>query len=346
MRQSIYKVTLVAGSLILSILIMEFAVRVLDIPPRPLAPLPFHIYRISKNPVIGYELIPGYNTTDNPYNFWHAGYKINRDGFRDHDHEKTKPRGTFRIIALGDSTTIGNGIPNIDQTYTKILETMLNRDKNDNTTYEVLNMAVGGYHTMQEVETLRVKGLQYDPDLVFVTVCINDFYIYADGNIYNELLVKNKLSAQSTDFRLYSGLLKYSRLAFVLHHRIHYRLNPSRSDYDKWYTDNVLNGISPVEAGFTLLSELQQKHGFSVIIFILPDFRKPFNEYLFMESHSKVLQAAQGLPGITVIDLLESFADVDNNINIFSFKDGTHMNEYGHKIMAEILFAIIKNKNM
>jgi hypothetical protein len=122
-------------------------VRVADVAPRPLEPLHVPNYQISDNPVIGYEYRPGYGPTDEPFDSSHRGYSINRAGFRDHEYPLEKPPGVYRILVLGDSTTAGNGIANLDRTYTKVLEKILNEDGDRK--FEVLNMGVGGYHTMQ-----------------------------------------------------------------------------------------------------------------------------------------------------------------------------------------------------
>ena len=121
---------------------------------------------------------------------------------------------------MGDSTTAGNGVPDLDKTYTKQLEKLLNTHNTTGIHYEVLNMGVGGYHTMQEIETLRVKGLKYNPDLVLVTFCVNDFDLHSDGGLYRKLLEQTRLSTRNTETELYSRLLKLSRLAFLIHHRL------------------------------------------------------------------------------------------------------------------------------
>ena len=126
-------------------------------------------------------------------------------------------------------------------------------------------------------------------------------------------------------------------MAFIFHHR----LNASADVQDAWYTENVLGGRSPVEAGFALLSELRQKHGFGAYILILPNFSAPFHDYQSMDMHETVFAAAEE-PKIDVFDLLESFAAIDDNASAFSF-DGCHMNEYGHRIMAEILRPIVRS---
>lgn len=339
MTARISNIVLIAGSIVLALLILEVLVRVLDVPPRPLAPLPVPSYRLSENPVISYEYRPGYRPDDKPYDPSHKGYTINSAGFRDHEYKVTKPDGTYRIIALGDSTTAGNGITDVDMTYTKLLEKLLNAGNQPGKHYEVLNFGVGGYHTMQEVETLRVKGLEYNPDLVLLTFCMNDLDLHADGKVAKRLNKVNLQSAGQGGSTLYSGLLRLSRLAFIIHHRLQFSRHMTRQD--EWYATDVLKGQSTARAGFELLAELQEEHGFRALVLILPGFNDTFDAYRFGDIHEKVQQAAEGLPGITVIDLLPMFAGLDNDGKRFTL-DSLHLNAYGHKSMAEILLPVIR----
>jgi lysophospholipase L1-like esterase len=333
------KTGVVLGSSVLTLLIMEIGVRVLDVPPRPLAALPFPSYRLSENPVIRYEFRPGYKPTDQPFSKSHIGYSINSAGFRDYETEEAKPEGTFRIAILGDSTTAGNGIPDVDNTYPKILERLLNGDDTAGMHYEVLNMGVGGYHTMQEVETLRVNGLKFRPDLVVVTFAVNDFALHGDGGVYRRLRNKNPLSVPNANSALYNQLLWRSRLMFILHHR----LNLSKEVDDKWYRETALKGQSTVKAGLSLLSELQQKHGFRSLMVLLPEFRVPFDQYKSGATHKKAFKEAEGISDIAVIDLLDRFVSLGVDAETLSF-DGAHMNEYGHQKTAEVLLPIIREK--
>jgi hypothetical protein len=75
--------------------------------------------------------------------------QINSQGLRDYEYSLTKPAGVYRIMLLGDSTTLGWGVP-LNNTTSKILERSLNAkllpgyDR-----VEVLNAGVGNYDCRQ-----------------------------------------------------------------------------------------------------------------------------------------------------------------------------------------------------
>ena len=142
---------------------------------------------------------------------------------------------------------------------------------------------------------------------------------------------------------LYYGVLRHSRLAFVMYHRLRSRF--TRSSYDKWYANVVLKGRSPVEAGLQLLSKLQREHGFLAVVLMLPEFSTPFEQYRSGWIHSKASAAVKGLPGIQFIDLLPGFAQLDGSAKSFANlpRDPVHLNEEGHRAMASLLEPVIRN---
>ncbi len=158
---------LVVGSTLLTLAFCEVAVRALDLGPE-LAPVSAEIFRLSPNPVLKYDLQPGSH---------HGGVHVNNDGMRDRDFPLQKPPRTFRIAVIGDSITYGFNVGN-RQTYAKMLERLLRTYLKGGTRFEVLNFGVAGYSVPEVVESLRVKALRYDPDLVIYGYCLNDPEIY------------------------------------------------------------------------------------------------------------------------------------------------------------------------
>ncbi|MBF0594281.1 MAG: SGNH/GDSL hydrolase family protein [Candidatus Omnitrophica bacterium] len=335
MKEISVRILLVILGIMIPLAVGEVIVRIFDIPPRPMASS-INIYQLSDDPIIGYGYRPGYKVSYTAQSSANKGFEINRDGFRDIEYPVKKPGNTYRIVILGDSTTAGNGIPLLSDIYAKQLEIMLNQQKDRH--YEVLNMGVGGYQTVQEVELLENRGLNYDPDLVVLTVCLNDFDLHSDGGVYEELLNENK--GYQLPPKAFRFVLNHSRLAFMIYYRI--LSGFSRIPYWQWYERSVLRGRDPVQAGLSTLAALQQKRRFSVVVVVLPYFDAHFSQYSHLPLHAKIHDLVRSVAGFKYIDMLDIFSSVDNDAATFSF-DGCHMNSYGHRIVAQSLFSNISS---
>ena len=100
-------------------------------------------------------------------------YRINSMGFRDVEHTFTKPQGVFRIVAIGDSFTWGQGAESED-TYPYQLEATLNSRPGRHPRIEVINLGICNYFTEPERLALEYYGKQFKPDMVLLGFVRND----------------------------------------------------------------------------------------------------------------------------------------------------------------------------
>lgn len=105
---------------------------------------------------------------------WDTVVKINSHGHRDDETVVAKPDGVFRILALGDSFTMGHGV-DIEDTYVAILEKNLNASFADKKV-EIVNAGVFGYSPLIYNLYLQKQGLSFDPDMVIVFFSLTDFW--------------------------------------------------------------------------------------------------------------------------------------------------------------------------
>jgi len=97
-----------------------------------------------------------------------ATYTINRDALNERfNYPIKKEKGTYRIMALGDSLTYGLYV-NTNKNWTELLEDKLNKDfKFPNIKkFEVINLGVDGYDIEYTVERYKIRGKKYNPDLI------------------------------------------------------------------------------------------------------------------------------------------------------------------------------------
>jgi hypothetical protein len=126
----------------------------------------FHDPLVQFDPVRGWALRPNYSgwvRTENT--LW---MHINSDGLRDREHARAKPRDALRIALLGDSMMQGMNVP-LEKTFHAYLEAALQpcaaaRGRQA----EVINFAVLGYGTAQELLTFRGHAAGYHPDIVLL----------------------------------------------------------------------------------------------------------------------------------------------------------------------------------
>lgn len=120
-----------------------------------------------RDPELGWRHKPGAE------DIWHGvPIRINSKGLRGPEREYAKPRGTKRILFLGDSVTFGFRNPNNDKVLPAQVERLLNEP--DASPLECINSGVDGYSPWQEHLFLKREGLRYDPDLVVFSFVLND----------------------------------------------------------------------------------------------------------------------------------------------------------------------------
>jgi len=91
---------------------------------------------------------------------------INEYGFRGPEITKEKPENTYRIFAIGASTTFGSGVYDT-QTYPFYLQLMYDEIDLD-FDIEVINTGIPGIWSTKEVNAIKEKYIDFEPDLFIV----------------------------------------------------------------------------------------------------------------------------------------------------------------------------------
>jgi lysophospholipase L1-like esterase len=143
-----------------------------------------YIVQPSDCPEMVYELAPNLDVL-----FKLAPFQTNAAGQRDTAYNLPKPPGVFRIAVLGDSLTMGSGVP-LEETYHARLEHALNQGGG---TYEVISFGAGGYSLRQYLGVLHCRAAAYDPDLILI-----GFYPENDAEIPPEEIFHQPYKRQET----------------------------------------------------------------------------------------------------------------------------------------------------
>jgi lysophospholipase L1-like esterase len=173
-RVGLNKITLAAVSIVVTLLLLEGAVRVFW-PQNP------EYYDSDKftRPVAGtrfHENVPN-SFSDS---FIGVPVNINHLGLRGPEVSIAKPPGSVRILGVGDSITFGYGVRS-EETFLSLLERTLNGSAQNNVRYEVLNSGVGATGFDYYYYVLRTKAVLLQPDVVIVNICLNDIHVYRDA---------------------------------------------------------------------------------------------------------------------------------------------------------------------
>lgn len=283
----------------------------------------FDINTVSSNKTLGYEL---------KKNCHISGIKTNSAGFRDKEFELLKNNRSRRILVLGDSLTFAVNIAEQKDIFTYRLEKLLNSET-DVFDYEVLNMGVDGYNTVQEAENLKYNGIKYKPDMVIVVYCLNDDYKKYNEIYYASFFNENRIN------RFLFRSAAYRKIYFFIADSLWLiKTNGKMQGIDGKYSS-----LNFEETGFAMFRDLQKKYNFKLYFFIVPYF-KDFNNYEDISLHNKTAERLSRY-GIGYFDLLKDFSKVTKNGKIFRHNnpnDFCHPNEKGHELIAEFIYKKIK----
>ena len=105
-------------------------------------------------------------------NFQRGVNKHNRLGFRGDDIFPDKPADTYRIVAVGGSTTYSVHVEDYRETYPDLLNDYLHKAGFESV--EVINAGVAGYSSYDNLINISFRVLPLEPDLIILYQGIND----------------------------------------------------------------------------------------------------------------------------------------------------------------------------
>jgi len=125
-----------------------------------------HFKRVSESIDLGIEQLPGRAGV-----LMGVEVQTNTKKLRGDEVPHEKPAGTTRILMLGNSITLGWGVPN-ERTVSSQLENLLTGELTH--PVEVINAGVGNYNTSMETAYYFSEGYKYNPDIIVLNFFLND----------------------------------------------------------------------------------------------------------------------------------------------------------------------------
>lgn len=268
--------------------------------------------------------------------------KINSEGLRDYEHESVSKK--FKLLALGDSMTFGQGIE-IDKTFLSVIEKKLG--------IEVIKAGVPAYGQDNELEYFKTKGAKYRPDAVVI------FY-YPNDNDDNAGNTDRKIAYGSLIQKYrYESLPKWKLYIYTKLYRTN-TLRLIRGDYT-----NLMAAFGRKESGlienrlflknqskenadwaktYALLREFKKSAGNSKLVVVYTPskhqiysskYPKLFDSSTDIDKPNKVLGEIAASLNIAYIDVTGEFRNLNDQELYFSHD--LHLSEKGHEVFGDMV---------
>lgn len=263
---------------------------------------PLHYYQASEDPVLVYELKPGYSIQKDGRRI-----HINANGIRDDEDQAHAPR---RIAILGDSVPFGTGLSQ-EQT----LPAALQRLAGDSV--KVLNFGTPGYGLEEISRFLEIHWPQYQPREVVYLLNLND---YSRRNTIYE-------GADNGLYRIYKK--PFWKMPFLIRKAIYRMVKGGQMSSVAWYRwlyeGNKKEGLNEIEK----MKKLADEKGFAFTVVLFPP-AVAYDNGFQLEAIAQDLRAeldSRGIPFFTPIDVFSE--------NPSTLQDNTdHMTPQGCEKLA------------
>jgi len=299
------------------------------------------LIRPNEDPDIYYELIPSMEKT-----FKGSIVKTNPEGMRvgaDNTEKMRKTEQTMLIVGIGDSTMFGWGIDQKD-TYLQQLEDLLNASDHG-CLYKVLNLAVPGYNSEQELAVFKKKILRMKPNILVL------HYDHNDSDPIGDEYLPDYIAPEVGDNFLHSALVKW------VIRRVTYAENKNRiyvKGENKRFQNYIFEGpaYSRHLEALRQLSDLAEKNHIPVFVVLFDTWiERALNQdrdIHYQVLHKKLIpfMTAQGFHILDFYDIFQAYMKENGLHDLktlwISPSDG-HPNAKGHRIIAESLYRMISD---
>ena len=241
---------------------------------------------------------------------------------------KDKPR----ILIIGDYISIHNSFEK-QKTYPQILDSKLNNS------FEIINTGAVYYSIPEEINLLKNKGLDFNPDLIVVGYIVNDIDLENPLNGIRNLKIKENLHK----FKILSSTILKEIYFQNYRMKKYFRLISNNNPYfpNRYYNlyDNLkYNNI--YQNFLSELKEIQDQRDIPIIFVSIPLFYNNFEDEKINSINDIIYQSCLE-KGLTCIDMLDIFKDYE----LLEIKedDGDiwHPNELGLELIADEIYKSV-----
>ena len=297
----------------------------------PYSNLGTHNWVIS-DPVLGYRLNP-------------TREGINNLGIRGREVILPKPATLFRLIFLGDS------VPWANPGFVSYTSEALVKEGN----IEVINAAIPGYGTYQELMFLKTYLLQASPDLVVLCYCLNDNHKFLHRFDEKAHMLVTRDAADSLEVNSFlNEIISRSYLLSRIKLGIIVTLQDKPKSKFPWESMADI-GIAwkdrpwiKFEEYLVEMKDVLRKKGSKLAVVILPcepQFHEAYlkADYNYVIKPQTVLKRLCDKHDVPCLDLFQAFYNRQKQ-PVRLFKDYVHLNEKGHRLTAEEILRFLHER--
>jgi len=318
---------------------------------------------VEPDPLIGYRYIPGTRMSLPRPGGGRYEFAVNSAGIRsDREFTADKPPGVTRIVVLGDSMAAGQFVSN-SQRFSELLE-------RGRPGLEVMNLALEGSGTDQQVLLYEHLGLRYEHDLVLLLPFLQN-------------IRRNLASAREAIDPKTGATVLRPKPRFVLHGDQLVLLPPSADDVTHDSTDTpssttvrIKNALTrmpgadslkkmgyammpwepfpeyrdPNSAGWRLMSaivrQLKTLAGSRPVV-VAPVFYSNYVRYRMATNYLDRFSSLASIPGVHPIDVLPHFKKLGADaLRCFQDPYDMHFSADGHLVLADAIDAELSRRGL
>jgi hypothetical protein len=264
------------------------------------------------------ELVPSTTAA-----FKGATRTINSHGMRDREYTLVPGPNTFRIILFGSSHDMGHGVED-NETYENLVEDRLNAELGPVTglTYEILNLSLSAYTPVQKLEILRVKALEFEPDLIIYSAASNELnWVFRP--------VQLRWLAENNFLEQFPSILVAMNRAGVSTNIEEFDSNDDATTARLMpYAEEVFTKL------FTRFRDLGETQDVQTALLLL---EVPDDTSQSLTAFDQLNEIGEGL-SVPVLNLRGAFSEISDRSTLWIAPFDTHTNAHGHQMIADLLF--------
>jgi GDSL-like Lipase/Acylhydrolase family len=243
---------------------------------------------------------------------------INSMGVRGPEFSQLPAEGVRRLLFLGDSLTLGWGVPE-ENTFSRIIEQKLKKSMQ----VEVINAGHGNFNTEQEVEFYFSQGVNWGAKEVILFFFINDA----------------EVTQQISDFAFF-GYSRFITLIWSFQRQIHVEAEhlPFETYYKSLFRPEN-PGWSAAKSSLIQITDHCKKNNIAFKVVLLPELHNLKN-YPFIEQHRLVTDFLTA-QSVRFLDLINFFQGYENPEELWVAKDDAHPNKLGHELISKYIVDFV-----